>query len=76
MIEDKVIVGRGQAAQVRLADISISRQHTTFYFTKNREFYLNDHQSKFGTLILQKQPIELNLRNKVIIILVKVLLLK
>jgi hypothetical protein len=28
MIEDKVVIGRGQAAHVRLADISISRQHT------------------------------------------------
>jgi len=62
MIEDKVIIGRGQAAQVRLADISISRQHTTLYLTKNNEFYMNDHQSKFGTLILQKEPIELNLK--------------
>lgn len=60
MIEDKIVVGRGQAAHVRLADISISRQHTWFHITKNKDFYLTDHGSKFGTLILQKEPIELN----------------
>ncbi|CAI2358854.1 unnamed protein product [Moneuplotes crassus] len=60
MVEEKVIIGRGQAAQVRLADISISRQHTALYLTNNNEFYLTDHKSKFGTLILQKEPIKLN----------------
>lgn len=33
MLEEKVIIGRGQAAQVRLPDISISRQHTVIYLT-------------------------------------------
>jgi hypothetical protein len=62
MIEDKVVIGRGQAAHVRLADISISRQHSWFHLTKNNEFYLTDHSSKFGTLILQKEPIELDFK--------------
>jgi len=59
MIQETVIVGRGQAANVRLADISISRQHTNFHLTKDNEMYLTDHGSKFGTLILQKEPIKL-----------------
>jgi hypothetical protein len=57
---DKLILGRGQAANVRLADISISRTHTTLHFTKNNELYITDSGSKFGTLILQKEPIELD----------------
>lgn len=59
MVENEVIIGRGQAANVRLADISISRKHTVFHLTKENEFYLTDHGSKFGTLILQKEPIAL-----------------
>ncbi|CAI2385719.1 unnamed protein product [Moneuplotes crassus] len=60
MMEEKVIIGRGQAAQVRLPDISISRQHTAIYLTEKNEFYLTDYQSKFGTLILQKEAIKMS----------------
>lgn len=62
MVEEKIVVGRGQAAQVRLADISISRQHTTIHLRNGNEVYITDHQSKFGTLILQKEPIKLQLK--------------
>lgn len=55
-----VIIGRGQAADVRMADISISRKHTLIHLTKNGEIYMTDNNSKFGSLILQKEPIMLN----------------
>lgn len=62
--ESTVIVGRGQSSNVRLADISISRKHTNFHITKNGEIYITDHGSKFGTLILQKEPIKLDMKSK------------
>lgn len=64
MWESTVVIGRGQSSNVRLADISISRQHTNFHLTKNNEIYLTDHASKFGTLILQKEPLVLNPKSK------------
>jgi len=59
MIEEWVVLGRGQVANVRLADISISRKHTAFRLTKNKEIYITDENSKFGTLMLQQTPINL-----------------
>ena len=43
--------GRGIDADLRISDISVSRQHCMIYST-NKEFYLCDNLSKFGTLIL------------------------
>lgn len=60
MVDKTVILGRGQAANVRLADISISRKHTIFRLSKENEIYITDESSKFGTLILQQTPILLD----------------
>ena len=59
MIEESVVLGRGQIANVRLADISISRKHTTFRLTKDNQIYITDEGSKFGTLVLQQSPVDL-----------------
>lgn len=60
MNESMVTLGRGQAANIRLADISISRKHTGFRLSKDGDVYITDENSKFGTLILQQTPIYLD----------------
>lgn len=43
-------LGRGHESDVRIADVSISRYHATIRFADG-EFTLEDHNSKFGTLV-------------------------
>jgi pSer/pThr/pTyr-binding forkhead associated (FHA) protein len=43
-------MGRGNDQDVRLTDISVSRQHAKIEFDYNK-FTINDELSKFGTLI-------------------------
>lgn len=50
-LKDKVSLGRGHEADVRIADISISRKHAVF-ISKNNQIWLKDDDSKFGTMIL------------------------
>jgi len=45
-----VKIGRGHQCEIRLQDISVSRQHSEIKYS-NGEFYLNDQDSKFGTLV-------------------------
>ncbi len=47
----KIKVGRGQNAEVRITDISVSRFHSQIRLNKNGEVFIEDNQSKFGTLI-------------------------
>ena len=50
-------LGRGHESDVRIADVSISRWHATVSFTQDRRFVLEDHGSKFGTLVLIRSPV-------------------
>jgi len=43
-------IGRSNDADVRITDISVSRNHANLSI-HNGEFYLKDNNSKFGTLI-------------------------
>ncbi|GFE55878.1 erythrocyte membrane protein [Babesia ovis] len=52
---DYVRLGRGHDASVRIADVSISRNHATIFY-ENGTFYLEDHDSKFGTLVALRRP--------------------
>ncbi|OII77365.1 zinc finger C3HC4 FHA domain-containing protein [Cryptosporidium andersoni] len=54
-------LGRGHESDVRISDVSISRYHATIRYT-NENFILEDHGSKFGTLvsIRKAQTIENN----------------
>ncbi|CDR95642.1 FHA domain containing protein, putative [Babesia bigemina] len=52
---DFVRLGRGHDASVRIADVSISRNHATILY-ENDTFYLEDHDSKFGTLVALRRP--------------------
>ena len=52
-------LGRGHEADLRIADISVSRLHSVLHFEGNKgEFRMNleDKSSKFGSLVLSKSP--------------------
>jgi hypothetical protein len=54
-------LGRGHESDVRVSDISVSRCHAILKYDTNEHcFYLEDNLSKFGTLVLAKQAIELD----------------
>lgn len=56
LAEKKLLkLGRGHESDVRIADVSISRCHATIRF-KDGAFLLEDHSSKFGTLVVIKKP--------------------
>jgi len=58
---DTFRLGRGHDSEVRVSDISVSRCHAILKYDRNdHEFYLEDNLSKFGTLVLAKQAIELD----------------
>jgi len=59
------ILGRGHDSDVRISDISVSRVHSKIYFQDNK-LYLEDCGSKFGTLVLAKDELEINENVKVI----------
>ena len=46
---------------MRVSDISVSRCHAILKYDAERthNYYLEDNLSKFGTLVLAEQPIEL-----------------
>jgi len=56
---ESFIIGRGHESDVRISDISVSRSHAKISL-KNKKFYLEDTGSKFGTLVLAKDDLEIN----------------
>lgn len=62
LAENKLLkLGRGHESDVRIADVSISRCHATIRYHKppgaeKGVFVLEDHCSKFGTLVAIKKP--------------------
>lgn len=48
-------LGRGHESDLRIPDVSISRYHATITH-ENGSFYLQDHDSKFGTLVAIRKP--------------------
>jgi len=54
-------LGRGHESDVRVSDISVSRCHAILKYDSNDHgYYLEDNLSKFGTLVLAKNAIELD----------------
>jgi pSer/pThr/pTyr-binding forkhead associated (FHA) protein len=51
----KLKIGRGHDANLTLTDISVSRVHSIITI-ENKNIYLEDNNSKFGTLILVQSP--------------------
>jgi hypothetical protein len=60
LAEKKLLkLGRGHESDVRIADVSISRCHATIRYSTSANggnFILEDHSSKFGTLVVIKKP--------------------
>lgn len=55
-MKDAIKLGRGHESNIRISDISVSRCHAIIkYFDK--KFYIEDNNSKFGTLIGFTEPI-------------------
>ncbi|CAD8093378.1 unnamed protein product [Paramecium sonneborni] len=52
-------LGRGHDSDVRITDISVSRCHALIKFM-NSGFVIEDQQSKFGTLVLLKNPAQMS----------------
>jgi len=59
----KFRIGRGNDCDLKISDISVSRVHSTFVVS-NGNLYLKDNNSKFGTLVLRKDPIFLTPENR------------
>ena len=53
-------MGRGHESEVRVHDISVSRCHA-FLRYQDDGFYLEDNISKFGSLILMKESLVIEL---------------
>lgn len=53
-------VGRGHESELRVSDISVSRCHASIRL-QGGKFYLDDENSKFGTVVQVKRPISLEM---------------
>lgn len=51
----KIKIGRGNGSNIILSDISVSRVHSILTI-ENKNIYIEDNDSKFGTLILVQSP--------------------
>lgn len=51
-------LGRGHESEVRINDISVSRIHAVVKCRQDG-FYIEDNLSKFGTIVLMKDPLRL-----------------
>ena len=56
--KNSIVLGRAQSCELRVTDISVSRNHAKISFISGN-FYLEDTGSKFGTLVQVKRPIVL-----------------
>jgi hypothetical protein len=54
-----VKLGRGHESDIKIPDISVSRCHAMINF-RDGEFFLEDNASKFGTLVLAKDGIQIS----------------
>lgn len=57
---DKIKLGRGHDTDVRIHDISVSRQHAFIKKDEQGRFYIEDNNSKFGTLVQIQSPLHLH----------------
>lgn len=48
--EEEILIGRNSVSHVVMKEISVSRTHCAFIY-RNRQLYISDKNSKFGTLI-------------------------
>jgi len=57
---NEIKLGRGHDADVRVTDISVSRLHAVLKKTQKGYFILEDNRSKFGTLVMVRNPLPLS----------------
>ncbi|KAL4439591.1 hypothetical protein ABPG74_003993 [Tetrahymena malaccensis] len=60
--KNQIRLGRGHDSDIRISDISVSRCHAILSYDQGI-FTIEDNNSKFGTLALIKDPIQLNNQN-------------
>eukprot|EP00828_Plagiopyla_frontata_P032863 TRINITY_DN4274_c0_g1_i2.p1 TRINITY_DN4274_c0_g1~~TRINITY_DN4274_c0_g1_i2.p1 ORF type:complete len:257 (-),score=39.58 TRINITY_DN4274_c0_g1_i2:13-783(-) len=53
-------IGRGNDNDFKISDISVSRLHATLIMGEDKQLYIIDNSSKFGTLVKLRQPLMLN----------------
>jgi pSer/pThr/pTyr-binding forkhead associated (FHA) protein len=58
-MNDAIKLGRGHESNIRISDISVSRCHAIIRYV-DKKFYIEDNNSKFGTLIGFNAPILIN----------------
>jgi hypothetical protein len=57
---EDLIIGRGHESDIRINDISVSRNHAKLKYNEQEgTLLLSDLKSKFGTLILIKKPLKI-----------------
>ncbi len=56
---EKIMMGRGHDTDVRINDISVSRTHAVLTYQSGK-VYIKDLKSKFGTLVLVQNDIQIN----------------
>lgn len=54
---EEVKIGRGHDVDVRVTDISVSRVHAIIKKSQKGYFYIEDNHSKFGSLVLIRNPL-------------------
>mmetsp|Transcript_2322 Transcript_2322/g.3498 ORF Transcript_2322/g.3498 Transcript_2322/m.3498 type:complete len:102 (-) Transcript_2322:590-895(-) len=57
---EKIRLGRGHDTEVRIHDISVSRLHAFICKDSQGNVYIEDNNSKFGTLAQVQAPLVLN----------------
>lgn len=57
---NRIRFGRGHETDVRIIDISVSRLHAIMHKDELGRIYIEDNESKFGTLVMVQAPIHLN----------------
>jgi len=56
--KNNIRLGRGHDSDIRITDISVSRCHAVIKLEKG-SFYIEDNNSKFGTLVYVRKPLPL-----------------
>ena len=59
-VTQKIRFGRGHETDVRIHDISVSRLHAYIHRDDQGRFYIEDNNSKFGTLVQIQAPLHIN----------------
>jgi|JI61114C2RNA_FD_contig_61_1631477_length_1218_multi_2_in_0_out_0_1 pSer/pThr/pTyr-binding forkhead associated (FHA) protein len=57
---EKIKLGRGHQCEIRITDISVSREHAHIKYENDR-FLILDNNSKFGTLIKLQKDLQIRM---------------